>query len=100
MSVSSSFERPQSYFDYVNAAMTEDILESWTTPPAGCLAFSEQARAFVELCTQKEAHKRPTAVELLEHDWLRACKRDKELIGEWMDACASKAAMMPTQNLN
>ncbi len=86
------FDRPQNYFDYIETTMTSNLLAG-----AEMSNVSEDAKSFIALCTDTDPLKRPTAVQLLEHAWLKDWKRDKALFGEWMDDCSTKSISMSTK---
>lgn len=87
------FDRPQNYFDYIETTMNSNLLDS-----AEMSAVSSQARAFVEICTDIDPNKRPTAEQLLGHPWLKGWNRDKEMFANWMDDCASKSVSMSSKS--
>ncbi|PXF46877.1 Mitogen-activated protein kinase kinase 3 [Gracilariopsis chorda] len=78
------FDRPQNYFDYIEATMTMNVLSGFNRE---CQRFSPEVRDFVTKCTYTDPKSRPTVAELLEHPWLKGAKRDSELFGSWLDEC-------------
>lgn len=78
------FDRPQNYFDYIEATMTANMLSG--VDHRG-VRFSPEVRDFVSLCTFADPKRRPTAVELLGHPWLSGLQRDNDLFGSWLDEC-------------
>lgn len=90
------FNRPQNYFDYLEATMTENIFNGFHEKGGGC--FSNEVRDFVSLCTCTDPKGRPTAMDLLQHPWLKGMKRDSELFGSWLDECRI-ISMQPTSRI-
>lgn len=89
------FDRPQSYFDYIDAAMTANILSGKSSNGQ---RFSLFAQDFVKLCTDSDPKRRPTALQLLQHPWITSMNRDTIMFGDWMDDCASKSATMSAKS--
>lgn len=82
------FDRPQNYFDYIDATMTANM---WSTCDQSGLNISSQACDFITQCTFAEPKQRPLAKELLEHPWLLNVKKDSEIFGSWLDHCRIKS---------
>jgi mitogen-activated protein kinase kinase 3 len=80
------FDRPQSYFDYIDASMSKDMLGK---RGADGLALSPAVVDFVSLCTHSDPLRRPTAAQLLTHPWITNTKRDVPLFRQWMDELAA-----------
>ncbi|KAI0565170.1 Serine/threonine protein kinase Endoplasmic reticulum membrane [Gracilaria domingensis] len=78
------FDRPQNYFDYIEATMTVNVLSGFKRE---CAKFSPEVRDFVEKCTYTDPKQRATVSELMEHPWLKGTTRDTELFGSWLDEC-------------
>lgn len=76
------FNRPQNYFDYIDATEASDILHVLDKRES---QISQQAKDFISLSTQSEPSKRPDAITLLEHPWIRGMKRDIKLFASWLD---------------
>ncbi|RXK40661.1 STE/STE20/FRAY protein kinase [Tremella mesenterica] len=51
------------------------LIISRPSPSLGQGAWSKQMREFVDICLEKDPRKRPTAVQLSEHPWLRGAKK-------------------------
>lgn len=94
------FDRPQNYFDYIEATMTMEVLNGFNIESE---RFSPEVRDFVSKCTYTDPKSRLTVAQLLEHPWLKDAKRDSELFGSWLDECriismrpnASKGKRLP-----
>ncbi len=70
------FAKPQSYFDYVEAAKSNpSSLMEGATP--ACVDF-------VRLCTSADPKERPTARMLLQHPWIADTRRDAKAFREWL----------------
>jgi serine/threonine protein kinase len=80
------FDRPQSYFDYIDASMSKDMLGK---RGAAGQALSAVVVDFVSLCTHSDPQRRPTAAQLLTHPWIKNTKRDASLFMQWMDELAA-----------
>lgn len=78
------FNRPQSYFDYIEATAASSTLHDFD---ASDKRFSAEVRDFVTLCTFTDPKRRPKATELLEHPWIKGVKRDRQVFGDWLDEC-------------
>ena len=76
------FNRPQNYFDYIDATEASDILHVLDRREA---QISQKAKNFISLCTQSEPSKRPDAITLLKHPWICGIKRDIKLFASWLD---------------
>lgn len=73
------FDKPQSYFDIIDAAQSD---------PAFLVQNEEVSREcvdFIRLCLQLEMRDRPTARELLQHEWIQSRKDDASVLREWLD---------------
>jgi len=71
------FEKPQSYFDYIEATMTENLL------PRG--RFSKECESFIRLCANVDPKKRPKTETLLKHPWIANANRSTEEFANWLD---------------
>lgn len=70
------FDKPQSYFDYVDAAKSDpSTLLKGATP---------DAVDFVRQCTAINPAERPTARNLLSHPWIQRSPESAKLFREWM----------------
>lgn len=78
------FDKPQNYFDYIEAAMTADM---WKSMESSGRKISSEAQDFVIQCTQTDPSQRPGADQLLEHPWIIGVKKDSNLFGSWLDHC-------------
>lgn len=76
------FDRPQSYFDYIDATMSKDMLGK---TGADGNKLSPAVIDFVTLCTYSDPQRRPTAAQLLKHPWISGTKRDVPTFQKWMD---------------
>ncbi|CAN8062840.1 unnamed protein product [Agarophyton chilense] len=88
------FDRPQNYFDYIEATTTINVLSGFKRE---CAKFSPEVRDFVERCTYTDPKRRATVAELMEHPWLKELIRDTELFGSWLDECRI-ISMRPTRS--
>lgn len=75
------FNSPQNYFDYIEATAASGTLQGFDTNNQ----YSSEAKDFVTQCTHTDPKKRPRAVELLEHPWIKGMTRDAEAFGSWLD---------------
>lgn len=75
------FDKPQSYFDYLDV-QANDMLK-------GVRGASRDLKDFVQLCTDADPRRRPTAAQLMQHPWLANMKRDPEMFRLWMDTLVS-----------
>lgn len=75
------FDKPQSYFDYLDV-QAKDMLK-------GVRGVSRELKDFVQLCTDADPRRRPTAAQLMQHPWLDGMKRDPEMFRLWMDTLVS-----------
>lgn len=91
------FDRPQNYFDYIDATMTANM---WSTCDQSELNISSQARDFITQCTIAEPKQRPLAKDLLEHPWLFGMKKNSEVFGSWLDHCRIKSMQAPVLSPN
>ncbi|KAA8491178.1 Mitogen-activated protein kinase kinase 6 [Porphyridium purpureum] len=71
------FEKPHSYFDYIEATMTENLL------PHG--RFSKDCESFILMCANVDPKKRPRTEALLKHPWIVNTHRDPEEFCGWLD---------------
>lgn len=78
------FDKPQSYFDYIEATMTTNI---WSGFKHSGIRISDQAKDFVMQCTFTDPNRRRDTDELLKHPWLAGVKKDSEVFGSWLDHC-------------
>lgn len=73
------FEKPQSYFDIVDAAQSDPaFLVQGEEVSQNCLDF-------IRLCLQPEMRDRPTARDLLRHDWIKSRLDDANVLREWLE---------------
>lgn len=78
------FDRPQNYFDYIEATITANMLQGLEQKGA---RFSCEVKDFISLCTMTDPMRRPASNQLLEHPWLKDVRRDPALFGSWLDEC-------------
>lgn len=73
------FDKPQSFFDVIDSAIST---------PATLIegTVSDDLADFVRLCTHVDPEKRPKAVELLEHPWIRSGRDDAYALRGWLDS--------------
>lgn len=79
------FDRPQSYFDFIDASMSKDVLSRIV---ASRQRLSAEVLDFVALCTQTDPARRPPAAVLLEHPWIHGVDRNVDLFRNWLDNLA------------
>lgn len=84
------FERPSSFFDYIDAAVNKPVLG-----PGMATGLSADARDFIALCTHVDPRRRPTAAELLQHPWIARRPLDDRVFIKWLDEVASAARGTP-----
>ncbi len=72
------FPRPQSYFDYLEAARSNPSASLVRDASAACVDF-------VRLCTAADPRQRPTVRALLKHRWITESKKDAGALREWLE---------------
>lgn len=82
------FNRPQNYFDYIEATANSATLSGFDSAEQ---KFTAEARNFVTMCTYTDPKERPTAFQLLQHPWVKGIKRDLDLFGSWLDESRTKS---------
>lgn len=75
------FNTPQNYFDYIEATVASGTLQGFHSDSQ----FSAEVKDFVTQCTYTDPKKRPKAVDLLEHPWIKDMRRDAQAFGSWLD---------------
>lgn len=88
------FNKPQSYFDYIEATMTTNM---WSGLRHTGIPVSDKAKDFVLQCTFADPNHRPDTNQLLEHPWLAGVKKDSEMFGSWLDHCRIRSMAISTQ---
>lgn len=88
------FNRPQHYFDYIEATAASGTLQSFDQE----MRFSAEARDFITMCTYTDPMRRPRAVQLLEHPWIKGAQRDTLKFGAWLDECRIRSMQVASRN--
>jgi len=84
------FERPSSFFDYIDAAVNKPVLG-----PGMATGLSADARDFIAKCTHVDPKRRPTAAELLQHPWITKRPLDDRVFFKWLDEVSSSTRSTP-----
>lgn len=73
------FEKPQSYFDVIDAAQSA---------PATLIEgeVSEELVDFIRVSTHVDPNQRPKVSELLEHPWIKSKQDNANALKDWLDA--------------
>jgi Protein kinase domain len=81
------FDRPQNYFDYIDATMSKDIVSILISSGR---RVTPAALDFVALCTHADPFFRPTAAVLMDHPWIAGSERNISVFRTWMEGMADK----------
>ena len=73
------FVKPQSYFDIVNATQSDPAFFIQND------GISKNCLDFIRHCLRSDMAERPTARDMLDHEWMRPRKDDANVLREWLD---------------
>lgn len=89
------FNRPQNYFDYIEATVASSTLQGFDKEGR----FSENVMDFISQCTYTDPKRRPQAVDLLEHPWIKGIQRNTEEFGAWLDEARTISVQVSSRKI-